>query len=182
MKFRNNTAKHESNGAFNHTWLGTACKISGNVQLQTPALIDGKIEGEIIAAAPLTIGENAEIAARIKAPSVVVCGRVTGAISARRIEIRPPAVVVGNLSSPVLIVEPGAVLDGHCFMSEDPPDACGLIELTEPVADGIKPHPQQGVSFFITRRQRQDLRDRGYDDAAIDKMTPAEAHKILGLI
>jgi len=38
------------------------------------------------------------------------------------------------------------------------------------------------VSFFITERQRADLRARGYDDASIDKMTPGEAHKILGIV
>jgi len=181
MKFRNGTGKPPSNGASNYTCLGRACKIIGTVLLQNPALIDGRMEGEIVATAPLTIGENADVAARINAPSVLVFGRVRGDISAGRIEIRPPAVVAGNLSSPVLIVEPGATVDGHCCMAEEPANDCGIIELKEPVADSIDA-PQQGVSFFITRRQRQELRDRGYDDAAIDRMTPAEAHKILGLI
>jgi cytoskeletal protein CcmA (bactofilin family) len=181
MKFRNGAGKPPSNGALNYTRLGRACTIIGTVLLQNPALIDGRMEGEIVTTAPLTIGENADVAARINAPSVLVFGRVRGDISAGRIEIRPPAVVAGNLSSPVLIVEQGAMVDGHCCMAEEPANDCGIIELKEPVADCIEPPPQQGVSFFITRRQRQDLRDRGYDDAAIDRMTPAEAHKILGL-
>jgi hypothetical protein len=56
-------------------------------------------------------------------------------------------------------------------------------EQREELASHNEPEPsQQGVSFFITRRQRADLLARGYDHAAIDKMTPGDAHRILGLI
>jgi hypothetical protein len=38
------------------------------------------------------------------------------------------------------------------------------------------------VSLMITRAQRRDLRNRGYSDEEIRTMTPAEAHRNLGLI
>jgi hypothetical protein len=37
------------------------------------------------------------------------------------------------------------------------------------------------VSFFITKAQKAQLRERGHSDEEIAKMRPAEAHRILGL-
>jgi len=88
------------------TYLSSASTIIGNLVLQNAARIDGKAEGDIVAMAQLIIGETADVAARIEAPSVVVCGRVSGDIRAKRIELRPTARVFGNLTSPILKVRP----------------------------------------------------------------------------
>jgi hypothetical protein len=42
--------------------------------------------------------------------------------------------------------------------------------------------PLAGFSLMITRRQKADLRERGYTDEQIQDMTPNEAHRVLGLI
>ena len=60
----------------------------------------------------------------------------------------------------------------------------------EPVDDGsasdgsvaaVDMAAHQPVSLIITRAQRADLRERGYSDEAIRTMTPAEAHRHLGV-
>ena len=43
------------------------------------------------------------------------------------------------------------------------------------------PAPPNAVSLMITNRQRAQLRELGYTDAAIQEMTPADAHQALGL-
>ena len=179
-----------------HAYVSSASKIIGNLFFQNAARIDGVVEGDIVAADALIVGDTAEIAARIEAPSVVVSGKVKGEITAsKRIEIRAPAKVVGTLTSPILVVQPGAFVDGHCAM---PPEASReehrareprlivleeLAEQKEAVEERSEAEPSQpSISFFITKKQRADLLARGYDDAAIDKMTPSDAHRILGLI
>jgi cytoskeletal protein CcmA (bactofilin family) len=60
------------------------------------------------------------VTAQIKAASVAVAGKVSGDIVAtKRIEIRPSAKVLGNLTTPVLVVHEGAVFEGHCAMQAD---------------------------------------------------------------
>jgi len=50
----------------------------------------------------------------------VVAGKVSGDIIAvQRIEIRPSAKVLGNLTAPVLVVHEGAVFEGHCSMQPE---------------------------------------------------------------
>jgi cytoskeletal protein CcmA (bactofilin family) len=68
----------------------------------------------------LTIGESAVVTAQIKAASIIVAGKVSGdIIAAQRIEIRPSAKVLGNLTSPVLVVHEGAMFEGHCSMQPE---------------------------------------------------------------
>jgi hypothetical protein len=49
------------------------------------------------------------------------------------------------------------------------------------VEDGVASSPEVQVSFFITRAQKAQLRERGYSEDQIAQMKPAEAHRILGL-
>ena len=41
--------------------------------------------------------------------------------------------------------------------------------------------PEAQVSFFVTKAQKAQLREKGYSDDQIAKMKPAEAHKTLGI-
>jgi cytoskeletal protein CcmA (bactofilin family) len=104
---------------------GRACldrgsKITGKVSFEGPARIDGEVDGEISAKDSLQISETAVVTAHIRAASVSVAGKVSGDIVAtQKIEIRPNAKVSGNLTAPVLVVQEGAVFEGHCSMQPE---------------------------------------------------------------
>lgn len=98
-------------------YLDRGTKISGKLFFEGPTRIDGQVDGEIGASDALTIGDSAVVTAHIKAASVSIAGKVSGDIVAsKRIEIRPTARVLGNLTSPVLVVHEGALFEGHCAM------------------------------------------------------------------
>jgi len=101
-------------------YLDSGSKISGKLSFEGPIRIDGHVDGEITAKDSLTIGESAVVTAQIKAASIIVAGKVSGDIvAAQRIEIRPSAKVLGNLTSPVLVVHEGALFEGHCSMQPE---------------------------------------------------------------
>jgi cytoskeletal protein CcmA (bactofilin family) len=101
-------------------YLDQGSKVSGKLSFEGPARVDGQIDGEITAKDSLMIGESAVVTAQIKAASIIVAGKVSGDITAsQRIEIRPSAKVLGNLTSPVLVVHEGAVFEGHCAMQPE---------------------------------------------------------------
>jgi cytoskeletal protein CcmA (bactofilin family) len=101
-------------------YLDKGSKINGKVSFEGPARIDGEVDGEISAKDSVAIGESAVVTAQIKAASVMVAGKVSGDIVAtQRIEIRPSAKVVGNLTAPVLVVHEGALFEGHCSMQPE---------------------------------------------------------------
>jgi len=111
-------AAHDEGRAY----LDKGSKVSGKLSFDGPARIDGQVDGEIHAKESIVIGESAVVTAQIKAASVVVAGKISGDIvAAQRIEIRPSAKVLGNVTSPVLIIHEGALFEGHCSMQAESP-------------------------------------------------------------
>jgi cytoskeletal protein CcmA (bactofilin family) len=101
-------------------YLGESSRVSGKLNFQGPARIDGQFEGEITAADRVTIGENAVVTAKIKAASIVVAGTVNGEIiGTHRIELRPSARVLGKLTTPKLVVHEDATFEAHCAIQPE---------------------------------------------------------------
>jgi cytoskeletal protein CcmA (bactofilin family) len=100
--------------------LDQGCKISGKLEFEEAARIDGQVDGEIIARSNLVIGESAVVKAQITASSIIVAGTLSGEIAAsQRIEIHASAKVSGNVTTPKLIVHEGAIFEGYCSMSKE---------------------------------------------------------------
>ena len=78
--------------------------------------VSGNFQGQIIAQAVL-IDKTASVAANIAAEVVMCKGKVFGDIRAtHKIKITKDAEIKGNINSPNLIIEKGAIFDGRCSM------------------------------------------------------------------
>ncbi|HYY05808.1 MAG TPA: polymer-forming cytoskeletal protein [Candidatus Limnocylindria bacterium] len=98
-------------------FLGKGCRVNGKLSFEGAVRIEAQIEGEIASEDTLTVGESAVLKAKINGTSVVVHGQVTGDIVARSlIELHATAKVLGNISSPRLVVHEGAIFEGQCTM------------------------------------------------------------------
>jgi cytoskeletal protein CcmA (bactofilin family) len=92
-------------------------RVSGQLTFQGPARIDGSVDGEIQCQGTLTIGEGAEVRAKIFSQVLIVRGRVEGNVEAKeRVELTAPARLFGNIDTPRLIITEGVVFDGDCSM------------------------------------------------------------------
>ncbi len=102
-------------GLVGHLFKGS--RVSGQLMFQGPAKIEGSVEGEIQCHGTLTIGEGADVRAKITSQILVVRGRVEGNLTAReKVELSAPARVAGNINTPRLIISEGATFDGDCSM------------------------------------------------------------------
>jgi len=90
-------------------------ELSGDEDLE----IDGQVEGDVrLANHQLTIGSKGRLKAEVEARAIVVIGTVVGNLTAtERIEIQATGVVEGDLKTPCLLVQEGAVLHGRIEMS-----------------------------------------------------------------
>ena len=112
---RDKTRPEETSGT--SAFLGKGTRIVGKLTFEGSVRIEGQIEGEITAEDGLTIGEGAVVKAKINGTTIVVHGQVTGDIAARtRLELRAPSKVMGNISTPNLVIQEGAVFEGQCAM------------------------------------------------------------------
>ncbi|HEY6199019.1 MAG TPA: polymer-forming cytoskeletal protein [Candidatus Binatia bacterium] len=115
-----NSRAAAARGADSGAYLGPGSKASGRLVFEGPTTIEGEIDGEISVHGTLTIGENAIIKGKINATSVVVRGKVTADIQAdKKIDLQPPAVVVGDVTTQALVIGDGAILEGHCAMRKE---------------------------------------------------------------
>jgi len=97
--------------------LGKGSRVEGKLTFEGSVQIDGQIDGEIQAHDAVIIGEGAVITAQIEAETVVVKGKVTGDIVARkRVELRAPGKLIGNITTPSLVIHEGVTFEGHCSM------------------------------------------------------------------
>src|SRR5262249_3020485 len=124
-------------------FLDKGTNITGELEFAGTLRIDGNFHGSISTADSLIIGEHAVVHADIKAGDVEVHGQVFGTIEAkRRIEILVSGRVRGDVQTPELSVNPGAVLDGRVRMADDRPDETAVATpgATEESATGRERH------------------------------------------
>ena len=101
-------------------YLGPGTKIHGKLIFDGPATIEGEVEGEIVAQANVTIGQQAVIKGKISASSILVQGKVMADVQAeKKLEIQPPGSVVGDVNTQSLVVADGATLEGHISMKKE---------------------------------------------------------------
>jgi cytoskeletal protein CcmA (bactofilin family) len=99
------------------TALGKGSQISGKLSFEGTVRIDGQVEGEIAAQESVVIGESAVVKAQVTADAIIITGTVTGDITARRrVEIRAPGKLYGNITTPSLVIHDGVVFEGRCSM------------------------------------------------------------------
>src|SRR5262245_17357917 len=101
-----------------HAYLGKGSRVSGKLNFEGTVRVDGQVEGEISAQDTLIVGERAVVTAHINGNTVIIRGKVTGDINARkRVEIRAPGRLFGNIVTPSLVIHDGVIFEGHCSMA-----------------------------------------------------------------
>jgi cytoskeletal protein CcmA (bactofilin family) len=94
--------------------IGRSVVIKGEVSGAESLYVDGRIEGTVnFAESRVTIGRSGVILANINAKEVVIMGTVTGNIHCTdRLDIRSEGSLTGDVVTPRICVEDGAVLKG----------------------------------------------------------------------
>jgi cytoskeletal protein CcmA (bactofilin family) len=113
--------------------FGPDSQVNGKLRFEGAVQIDGTFTGSISTSDLLIIGEHAKIAADISCGSAIVSGEVTGNITASdSVELRGPARVKGDIATPTLAIDKGAVFDGISKMVGTPVSFAGLERRARP--------------------------------------------------
>jgi len=98
-------------------FLEKGVSVDGRLDTTGTFRIDSPMKGILTSNEKLIIGENARIEGQIEGNYVIIAGRFDGTIKAKgKVEIQTKAIVTGEIHTPCLIIEPGAVFDGRCHM------------------------------------------------------------------
>ena len=99
-------------------YLGSDALFKGSLTFEGTVQIDGKFEGTVNTKDTLVIGETGDMQADMEVGTLVCKGKLRGTVLAsKKIEMHPASKITGNIQTPALSVELGAVLDGHLNMT-----------------------------------------------------------------
>ena len=86
----------------------------GKLEVKGTLRINSTVKGSLVCDGNLIAGASSTIEGEIKAKQVLIAGRFKGVIHAESgVEIQPNGIVYGDIYSPCLVVEPGALFDGQ---------------------------------------------------------------------
>lgn len=110
------------NGNSEFGWIGRGIEINGDIGFSDRLQVDGKVTGTITSeGGTLIIGESGLLEAKIDVGVCVIHGAINGNLAARsKVEIRRTGRVNGDLMTPVLLVEEGALFNGVIKMGQEP--------------------------------------------------------------
>jgi len=123
-------------------FVGSGTVITGEASFKSMLRVDGRFSGRISSTGgALIVGSGGQVDANIEVAVATIHGVVTGDIIASdRIELGRAAKLTGNIQTPSLMIEQGAIFEGSCKMvapkanAEKPPK----VERKDNVLDASK--------------------------------------------
>jgi cytoskeletal protein CcmA (bactofilin family) len=119
--FRMKLVKGDNNSS-DFGLIGRGIEVSGDINFAEQLHVHGRVSGKLSSdSGTLVIGESGEIEAHVEVGVCVIHGKVQGNLIAKsKVEIRRSGRVNGDVVTPVLLVEEGAVFDGLIKMTQEP--------------------------------------------------------------
>ena len=96
------------------TVLGSKTVFKGELNFKNTLCIDGKFEGKVKTSGELIVAEEGTILADIEAGIVICKGKIRGnIIASQKLEIHSTGKIIGDVHTPALKIELGAVMLGR---------------------------------------------------------------------
>jgi cytoskeletal protein CcmA (bactofilin family) len=106
-----------SGGTAGDLLLGHGAEFDGKLTFAGTVRIDSKFRGSIVTNDVLIVGEHARIDAEITCGTVIIDGEVNGNVKAKTgVELHRSAKLRGNVESPSISIEKGALFHGESRM------------------------------------------------------------------
>lgn len=99
-------------------FVGNGTSLTGEANFKGMLRVDGHLSGQVRSeGGTLIVGNNGQVDADIEVAVATIHGTVNGDINAsQRLELGRAAKVNGNIQTPSLVIEQGAVFEGSCRM------------------------------------------------------------------
>ena len=99
-------------------FVGHGTTLTGETVFHAMLRVDGHLIGTVASeAGTLIIGTNGQVDANVSVAAAMINGTVNGdVIASEKLQLGRTARVMGNIQSPRLIIEEGAILEGSCSM------------------------------------------------------------------
>ena len=101
------------------TVLGSNAVFKGELNFKNTLCIDGEFEGKLTTSGKLIVAEEGAVLADIEAGIVICKGKIRGnIIASQKVELHSTGKILGDVLSPALMIELGAVFNGKSYTPE----------------------------------------------------------------
>lgn len=115
-------------------YLGSDTIYEGKLSFKGTVRIEGKFIGEIMSDGTLNIGKDAQVRGTLAVGELLLSGHFNGdAMVKRRTVVYSSGVMEGNLQTPKLLTEEGAIIEGQINM-KNPGNAPATAQVTAQTA------------------------------------------------
>ncbi len=99
-------------------FVGSGTIVTGEATFKAMLRVDGHLSGRVSSTSgTLIIGANGKVDANVEVAVAIIHGSVNGdVIATQRLELGRAAKVNGNIQTPSLVIEQGAIFEGSCKM------------------------------------------------------------------
>jgi len=103
------------------SFVGSSTVVEGKIKTDGSIRIEGKLVGDLVSKANAALGSNGVVEGTLHARNVTVAGKIVGTVTAsEKLILETRSMVKGDIRAAQLVVDEGAVFDGHCAMSAAP--------------------------------------------------------------
>jgi len=104
-------------------WLEPGVEVEGKMKVTSGLIrVNTHFKGEINCEGTVVVHDQGEVDGETRARVISVTGKIKGKIHAsERLEIKEHGVVLGDIFTPCLLVDPGGFFDGQCHMPTPEP-------------------------------------------------------------
>jgi cytoskeletal protein CcmA (bactofilin family) len=98
----------------------------------------------------LIVGETARIEGEIHVGTAIIQGEIVGNVYAKeRVELHHPGRMIGDITTPAVVIDDGAIFEGKCKMKEKKEDKKGQKKEKE------KKEDDKGIGIFARRQETE---------------------------
>ncbi len=141
MKAKNG-GKSQLNG-----FLDAGSHLRGELHFEDTFRVEGRLTGKVDSDGDLYVGERGEVEGEVRVGRLFVTGKVDAVVQAQRVEVAPGGQLRGEVSTPCLVIDEGAIFEGQARMVERAPAAAAA---PTPIAGAAS-----SAESFVRRHEAQ---------------------------
>ena len=125
-------------------FLDAGSHLHGELHFDDTFRIDGRLTGKVDSNGDLYVGQGGEVQGEVRVGRLFVTGKVDALIQAQRVEVAAGGQLRGEVSTPCLVIDEGAIFEGQARM----------VERERPTAVA-SPGPASAGEGFVRRHEAQ---------------------------
>ncbi|NLC77513.1 MAG: polymer-forming cytoskeletal protein [Clostridia bacterium] len=99
------------------TVIGAGTVFQGTIHANGTIRIDGGLKGDVITKGDIIVGDSGKIEGNLEARNILIAGQIQGNVGTTgKLEVAASGRIMGDLTVGSLVIDDGAVFQGHCRM------------------------------------------------------------------